>query len=512
MNLTLKQKLGQKLIFGFHGTTLSQSFKNLLREYQIGNVILFARNVASAEQLRSLCRELTDLIQENTGLPPFIVIDQEGGMVSRLPKDAVNVPCSMALGATGNPENAALAAGITIRQLRGLGPNFNMAPVLDVNTNAKNPVIGIRSFSDDPHKAAAFGTAAVRAYQDSGILCCGKHFPGHGDTAVDSHLGLPRVDKSLDELERGELIPFRAAIAAGIPAIMSSHILFPQLEPEKIPCTMSRKILTGLLRERLGFRGLILSDCMEMNAIKDYYGTANGVVAGIRAGLDLAEISATEALMWEAARALNRAGEAGELNPDEIDASVERILAAKQSLKQYPLIPELCNRPEDYALSCQLSRESITHYAGPVPCIDENTFFCGCADYRSSGVANDDESTYPFPMFLGKALGCDYQVTGKNPDDAEIQALVEKAGHYRNVVLSTCNAHLFPGQLALVQALHQTGKELTVVALRNPYDLPLLPEGTGRFAIYDYSPEAFQALISVFQGKPAPGHLPVTLS
>ncbi len=271
--MTIQQMLGQKLVFGFHGTELSEEFISLVKEYKIGNVILFLRNVQSADQLRRLCAQIQELIQAETGYPALIIIDQEGGMVTRLPQDAVNVPCAMALAATGDPENARRASEITIRQLRGLGANFNMAPVLDVNNNPQNPVIGIRSFGDDPQLVAAFGREALDPYAGSGILCCGKHFPGHGDTAVDSHLGIPRVDKTEEELEKLELIPFRRAAEAGIPAIMISHVLFPRIEKEEIPCTMSRRIVTGLLKEKMGYQGLILTDCMEMGAIRDYYGT-----------------------------------------------------------------------------------------------------------------------------------------------------------------------------------------------------------------------------------------------
>ena len=266
--MEMRRMLGQKLVFGFHGKTLPEEFKNLLREYKIGNVILFLRNVESAEQLRALCAEIQSLVQEETGYPAFIIIDQEGGMVTRLPQDAVNVPGAMALAATADPENARLASEITIRQLRGLGANFNMAPVLDVNSNPANPVIGVRSFGDEAERVASLGCAAIAPYAGSGVLCCAKHFPGHGDTAVDSHLGLPRVDKMEEALEQLELIPFRRAIEAGVPAIMMSHVLFPNIEPEQVPCTMSRRMVTGLLKQKLGFRGLILTDCMEKKTVQ----------------------------------------------------------------------------------------------------------------------------------------------------------------------------------------------------------------------------------------------------
>ena len=176
MEMTMREMLGQKLVFGFHGTSLTPEMKALIREYKIGNVILFLRNVESGAQLRSLCEEIQTLIQGETGHPAFIIIDQEGGMVSRLPKDAVNVPGAMALAATRDPENARLASQITIRQLKGLGANFNMAPVLDVNSNPANPVIGVRSFGNDAEMVADFGCAALEPYAGSGVLCCIKHF------------------------------------------------------------------------------------------------------------------------------------------------------------------------------------------------------------------------------------------------------------------------------------------------------------------------------------------------
>jgi len=510
MELTIKQMLGQKLIFGFHGTELSEEFKALIREYRIGNVILFLRNVESADQLRRLCAEIQSFILEVTGFPAFIVIDQEGGIVSRLPDDAVTVPCAMAIAATNDPDCARTSAEITIRQLQGLGANFNMAPVLDVNTNPSNPVIGVRSFGDSGEKAALFGEATVRAYADTGIFCCGKHFPGHGDTSVDSHLGLPRVDKTLEELEEAELIPFRRCIEAGIPAIMSSHILFPKIEPENVPCTMSRTIITGLLKEKLGFRGLVFSDCMEMKAIQDYYGTANGAVAAFKAGVDLAELSKTTSLMRETAQAVNDAAERGEFDMDEIRRSVEKILQYKKALLVTP-DPALCNRAEDRAAVQALNRKAITCCSGSVPALDENTFFCGCGNYRVSQAGNPEERTLPFPEHMAAAFGGSYLVVSRNPEEAEIQAAVEAASGYRRIVLGTSNANLLQGQLRLAEALAATGRELVIVALRNPYDIPLLPECSCKIAAYDYSRPCFNALEEVFRGGAMAGTLPVKL-
>lgn len=510
MEMTVRQMLGQKLIFGFHGTALSEEFKSLIREYKIGNVILFRRNVESADQLRCLCGEIQELILEVTGYPAFIVIDQEGGMVTRLPADAVTVPSAMAIGATGDPENARKAAEITIRQLQGLGVNFNMAPVLDVNSNPANPVIGIRSISDDPQKVANYGEAAVRAYENTGVFCCGKHFPGHGDTNVDSHLGLPKIEKTVEELEQTELVPFRRCIAAGIPAIMSSHILFPNIEKENIPGTMSRTIITDLLKKRLGFRGLVFSDCLEMAAIQKYYGTANGAVAAIKAGVDLAEISASINLMWDAAKAVNEAVDRGEFDMEEIRESVEKILVVKKTMMVQPN-PSACNRPEDLQTVENMIRKAITHCSGTVPVLDENTFFCGCSDYRASLVGNSNGAVLSFPEHMAAVFGGEAAVTSRNPEEAEIRTVAETASRYNRIVLGTSNAHLFRGQLALAEALAATGKELTIVALRNPYDIPLLPDCACSIAAYDYSLPCFQALADIFRGGTMTGKLPVTL-
>ena len=473
-------------------------------------MILFLRNVTGADQLRRLCAEIQEFILEVTGLPAFIVIDQEGGLVSRLPADAVTVPCAMAVSATGEPENARSAAEITIRQLQGLGVNFNMAPVLDVNTNPANPVIGVRSLGDDPETVALYGAAAVQAYKGTGIYCCGKHFPGHGDTSVDSHLGLPRVEKTLEELEQVELVPFRRCIEAGIPAIMTSHILFPNIEKENVPGTMSRTVITDLLKKKLGFRGLVFSDCLEMDAIQDYYGTANGAVAAFKAGVDLAEISTTASLMWDAAKAVNEAAERGEFDMEEIWESVEKILAVKRDMVIKPE-PELCNRPADREAVGRMVRDAITCCGGSAPVLDGDTFFCGCGDYRASLVGNPELQVEPFPEYMAAAFGAGAMVTSKDPGEEEIRAAVEAAAGYSRIVLGTCNGHRFRGQLKLAHALAETGKELTVVALRNPYDIPLLPDCACRIAAYEYSESCFRALEEVFRGGAMTGRLPVKL-
>lgn len=509
--MDLRGKVGQRLVFGFPGTSVPADFAALVREYKIGNVILFRYNIESMEQLARLCGEIQTLVRGATGHPAFITIDQEGGMVTRLPWDAVNVPGSMALAATGDAENAALAAEITARQLRGAGVNFNLAPDLDVNSNPMNPVIGVRSFGDAPQRVAAFGAAAVRGYERGGILCCGKHFPGHGDTAVDSHLGLPCIDKSLAELESCELIPFRAAVAAGILSVMSSHILFPQIEPRGVPATMSRTIMHDILRGKLGFDGLVLSDCMVMDAIRRHYGTAQGAAAAMRAGVDMVFVSSNAQLQRESAEAAYAAAASGEIDGAELDESVQRILRARERWAFANAEPSLAGRPEDFRAAAGLARSAVAAVRGKTVPAGKGTFFCGCADYRMTQASNADPEAKAFPEYMGEKFGARYAVCSKDPDEAEIRALAAAADGAENIVFSSCNAHLFRGQTALAAALAQKGVPLTVAALRNPYDLPLMPENSALLAAFDYSRDSLAALADVLSGGECRGIMPVAL-
>ena len=327
--MTLPEKLGQRLAAGFQGLEPPEEFLRLIKEYKVGNIILFRRNIQDGPQLKKLCATLRKVVEEETCVTPFITIDQEGGVVTRLPESEVNIPGAMAVAATGNPRNAYDMGLLTAQELRSYGVDFNLAPVMDINCNPDNPVIGVRSYGDTPERVAEYGSQMVRGLLDGGVYCSLKHFPGHGDTAVDSHLGLPCIDRSFDELMQRELKPFIAGIEAGAPAVMTTHILFPQIEPEHIPATMSRRIMTGLLREKLGFGGIIISDCMEMDAIKKFYGTVNGVLAAMKAGVDLVFVSQTPALAAEAMQNARRAAENGELDLAELDVSVQRMLEAK---------------------------------------------------------------------------------------------------------------------------------------------------------------------------------------
>ncbi|MEG0493287.1 MAG: beta-N-acetylhexosaminidase [Clostridia bacterium] len=515
--LSLREKIGQRLVVGFPAFKLTEEYRALVRDYKVANVILFAENIESAEQLRALCAEIQTLVQKETGHPAFITIDQEGGVVSRLSERfAAVVPSAMAIAATGDPHNAYLAGKITGTELAALGVNFDLAPDMDVNSNPQNPVIGVRSYGDTPQTVCAYGTEMIRGLQEGGVLATAKHFPGHGDTAVDSHLSLPMVDKSEAELEALELLPFRAAIEAGVAAIMTTHILFPQIEKENVPATMSRTLMTGLLRQKLGFRGLIVSDCMMMNAIQGYYGTVNGCVAAVKAGVDLVFTSHSVDFAREACDALMRQAESGELSMEELDASALRILHYKHMVDALP-------RPPLALVGCDAHREfvrkameqAVTQVSNPLaPCppLGANPLFLGCYPFRPTLASSPEMKELSFPLFLAQHLGGEGLPTPTDPTQEEISALVQKAQGHSSIVLGTYNGHIKQGQLALAQALAQTGLPLVCVALRNPYDLRNLPKSVYTLAVFEYDRNSLIAVADVLSGKLIPtGKLSVTL-
>lgn len=534
---------------------MDPEFKRLVKEYKIGNIILFQRNLKSMEQVKALCADIQELVRRETGHDAFITIDQEGGKVTRLPGDGCNVPGAMATAATGEVENAEILAHITAKELKAVGVNFNLAPCMDINNNPENPVIGVRSYGDTAETVAAYGTAAFRGYRKGGVLSCAKHFPGHGDTAVDSHVGLPVIDKTMEELEALELKPFRAAMEAGIPAVMGSHILFPKLEPDNVPCTMSRRIVTGVLKDRLGFPGLVVSDCMEMDAIKKYYGTVKGVVSAMAAGVDMVLVCHTAALQEESARAVLQAVEEGRLSGEEMRISAEKVVRLKEEYAKSADAEAPCRcTEEDRALEREIRRKSIVVMAGdglrsgeperekpgkgaaaqgggsqgsvgperqnsgecpaamgPVV-LGTAPFFTGSGSYRATLAFNDEELSETFAAHMAARLGGTHFDVGADPKEEEIGEAVERARGASGIVVSLFAAREQAGQYRLVEALSGLGVPVIAVALYSPYDLKGLPAGVTGIAAWDNTPMTLQALEELFRGEWQPtGRMPVKL-
>ncbi|MGH7826024.1 MAG: beta-N-acetylhexosaminidase [Candidatus Binatia bacterium] len=281
--LTLRQKIGQMLMVGVSGLDLSRQERTLFRDYPFGGFILFKNNCSEPAQILSLCRSLWEAGKNQ---PPFIAIDQEGGRVHRLPQPFTHFPAAALLGRKGDPDLALRAGRAAAAELSLLGVNLDFAPVLDVDSNPNNPIIGDRSFGSTPDRVVKIASAWIRGLRAGGIIPCGKHFPGHGDTEKDSHFCLPVVEKSVETLRALELTPFVHACRERIESLMTAHVLFRSLDRD-YPATLSHKIVTGILRRELGYGGVVFGDDMEMKAVTDNYGTAEAVALGIGAGVDV---------------------------------------------------------------------------------------------------------------------------------------------------------------------------------------------------------------------------------
>lgn len=275
-----KRAAAQLLTVGFFDQFLSDPLKKLL-DAGVSGVVLFARNIDTPEQVA----ELNYSIKRYAGRPIYIGLDQEGGLVQRLRQGFTRVPPMRAVGSVADVELARRLGRLLGRELRAVGVDVNYAPILDVDTNPKNPIIGNRSFSRDAELVGALGVAVGQGLEDAGVASCGKHFPGHGDTEQDSHQELPRLSHSLERLEQVELVPFRKWVEAKLASVMTAHVIFEPIDPD-FPATMSRRVLHGILREQMGYDGLIITDDIEMKAIADHYGYDEAALKGIEAGVD----------------------------------------------------------------------------------------------------------------------------------------------------------------------------------------------------------------------------------
>jgi beta-N-acetylhexosaminidase len=325
--MNLVEQIGQLFMLGFDGTTVPPEWADLQAQYKPGGMILFARNLEHPAQII----ELTNGLQARSPhFPLLIAVDQEGGRVSRLPAGFTIFPPSGVIGACRSEELAYAAASVTAAELRAVGINMNMAPVLDVHSNPENPVIGDRAYGTDPELVAELGLAAVRGLQGKGVVACGKHFPGHGDTSTDSHKELPVVKASLETLFERELPPFHYAILNGLASLMTAHVLYPALDAQR-PATLSPTILTGLLREQWGFDGVVVTDDLEMQAISDHHGIGDAAVQAFLAGADVLLICKHRDRAVAAMDAIRKAVEDGTIPRDRLEASVNRIMGLKQT-------------------------------------------------------------------------------------------------------------------------------------------------------------------------------------
>ncbi len=522
--MTLSEKVGQLFQVGFIGTGITAEIKELIEDYHVGGIIYFHRNFESPDQIKVLSSALQDLaISSRNGLPLIISIDQEGGVVTRL-KGVTHYPGCMIIGATRSSELSFRAGKASARELMKLGINMNLAPVLDVNNNPENPVIGVRSFGEDPELVAELGTAFIRGMQEGGIISCAKHFPGHGDTVTDSHLDLPVIKHERKRLAEVEFYPFEKAIKNGVDSIMAAHVYFPAIEPEPgIPATLSYRVLTRLLRKEMGYKGLIITDCMEMNAIAKTFGTIKGAVKAIQAGCDMVLISYNPLHQKAAIEEVISAVKSGVISEDTIEQSVTRVLKLKEKrigleFEEYGVFSEFIPEKihdEGRAVSFEIARRGVTLVRDQkklLPVREDKynrIVILDCFQGPLSMVEdNSIEKTSLLKHLQFKNLDIvNYHLEEEKKD---IQDLVFNRNDL--VVFYSYDAIHNRWQERIVTRLLEQSIDVIVVAIRNPYDLRVFPKISTYLTTYDFSPTNLEVVGEIISGKWKPvGKLPVTI-
>jgi beta-N-acetylhexosaminidase len=330
----IRRDIGQLLIGSLPGTTITAEIRSLAKEFSLGGVILFSRNIEAPEQVAEMSIDVQGLA---IGLPLWVSVDQEGGRVARLKAPFTEWPPMAVLGRSGDTQLASRFATALATELKAVGITLDYAPVLDIHTNPKNPIIGDRALAEDAESVGRLGAAIIRSLQENGVAACGKHFPGHGDTSVDSHLDLPLVEHPPDRIRRVECVPFREAIRADVAFIMTAHVLVPSLDEVK-PATLSPRIVQALLRNELDFQGVILSDDLEMKAIAKTYTVPDAAVEAIAAGCDgLLVCSGNVEVQAATLEALVHAVEQQTIPYKRVEDALSRLRRAKERFLAAPV-------------------------------------------------------------------------------------------------------------------------------------------------------------------------------
>jgi beta-N-acetylhexosaminidase len=329
--MALDEKIGQIVMSGIDGYTINDDTIKMIKDYHVGGFIVLGENVRSTDQLLKLVNALK---KNNSGndIPLFLGIDQEGGRIDRLPAEFKRFPTNEKIGKVNNGEFSFAIGGALAEEVRAFGFNIDFAPVLDINSNPDNQVIGNRSFGADPDIVTKLGIRTMAGIQSGGIISVVKHFPGHGDTSVDSHVGLPKVDNDLSRLKSFELIPFKQAVRDRVDVVMAAHILLPKIDP-KYPSSMSKTIITDILRGDISFDGVVITDDMTMGAIMKNYDIGNAAVTSVNAGCDIILVCHGNNNEVAVVKALKKAVQNGTITEERVNKSVYRILKLKEKYK-----------------------------------------------------------------------------------------------------------------------------------------------------------------------------------
>ena len=518
-NMTIDEMIGQLVMGSEAGVSVTSNTINMIKNKKLGNFIFMGNNTPSGVEAAGLATALQNLFIDNLAIPAFIAIDQETGRICRLTNGATRFLGNMASAATGDPHDRYLIGEAVGNELKTYGINFDLTPVLDVNNNPNNPVINNRSFSDSQMLVALYGEEMLKGLMSENVMACAKHFPGHGNTATDSHYGLPIINSSIDSLYRIELAPFIHAIYSGIDAIMTTHILFTEIDSD-YPATLSSKVLTGLLRETLGFNGMIVTDGMEMQAITNYYGKSEAPVLAILAGADMlcyTTLSGAET----AIDAIKAAFDSGRITKERIEESVLRILLKK---KKYNLFEEYLpkegyatyNTLEHDALNLELAKKAVTLYKGEFNGLDKNKktiIFSSKCSYQLKNYSGTNNSFGKYAMDYLKSKGMkdiDFEYIS-SLTTSDIDGFISEAKEYEQIVVAISDANA--AQVKFVNQLVKERPDTIVIALNLPYDINSYNGVNTYICVYENTPIMVEALTYYMNGEfIATGKSPITLN
>ncbi|WP_328888940.1 glycoside hydrolase family 3 protein [Streptomyces sp. NBC_00316] len=536
--MSLEEKVGQLFVMRVYGHSATEpdqadidanlaeigvrTAAELIAKYHVGGIIYFAwaHNTRDPHQIADLSNGIQHAgLAGPTPLPLLISTDQEHGIVCRVGEPATLMPGAMALGAGGSRSDARRAGQIAGAELAAIGINQNYAPDADVNVNPANPVIGVRSFGADPQAVAAMVASQVKGYQSSGIASTAKHFPGHGDTNTDSHTGLPYIHHTREQWAELDSPPFRAAIAAGIDSIMTAHIVVPALDPAEDPATLSRPILTGILREELGYDGVVITDSLGMEGVRTKYGDERVPVLALQAGVDQLLNPPDLDVSWNG---LLNAVKSGEISEARLEESILRILRLKTKLGLFD-DPFVTHRGVDRVVGTRSHLAAADRIAENTTTLLTNDRAVLPLSRRShknllvvgADPASPSGTTGPPTTTLATAFGelghtATALSTGTAPTQAKIAEAVAAAQGKDAVVVGTYNVSATNSQRTLVGALVATGVPVITVAIRNPYDIAQLPAHAASLATYSWTDVELRAAARVIAGHAEPGgRLPV---
>lgn len=509
--MDIKKQIGQLFVVGYQGVNPCDEFLKFVNEWSIGGVIVFVRNIDNVNNLPQIINKIKEAAQSEI----FVAVDQEGGLVLRILSDGSMFPSAMALAATNKPEYAYKIAKAIAKEMLFLGLNFNLAPVLDIN-HPNNPGIGARSFGETPEQVVKYAIPFIKGLKEGGVLSCAKHFPGKGHAKVDSHLTLPTIPYSRDRIFSFELKPFIKAIEADVDAIMTAHVYFPAFENEQnLPATLSKSVMTDLLRNELKFDGILITDDLEMGAITETFGVADAAKKAFLAGADLLLICHTLEKQVQSAQLILEEIKVNSYAQKRLEESISRIEKAKSIISSKKLKPEICEFKHLSQLANMHSRLIYEVYNESVllshakykilPILPDTNLLALCPkidslvqveeNLKNDGLINSIKNYFP------NAIGALYEPKGAKDDILNCYYnLIKNASKDWPLIIFSYNAHLFCDQAQAIKSILDQHPKTVVIALRNPYDLALFQNAGAGIATFGFRTPAIITALEIISG------------